>query len=270
MAIARQGLKVKVIGKGHGLARIATRWVWPRSLLLILDRGMGAPRKGQGGSRGVTWPPLDFDINFPHIITVAPTVEIQMHFWKGSKFAGSVGHPMTKMLSASGGLRPFAPLTPWPGALPLDPAGGSAPDPRYRLVIFDATLDSSAFVGRFHLRNKIILHVSVRFVDTVRIVCGAGSVYCNDRMSVRRSVPSIDSSSGVRLVCCWVRAPAADFDGQLQAPRVSANVGNVLLRAEWWGSTQASCAYFCLFLELILLPYLLHCVDSGITYHIPL
>jgi len=28
---------------------------------------------------------------------------------KGAKFAGSVGHPMTKMLSASGG---FAPLTP--------------------------------------------------------------------------------------------------------------------------------------------------------------
>ena len=30
------------------------------------------------------------------------------------------------MLSASGG---FAPMTPWPGALPLDPAGGSAPRP---------------------------------------------------------------------------------------------------------------------------------------------
>ena len=40
-----------------------------------------------------------------------------MHFWKGAKFAGSVWHPMTKMLSASGGLRP---LNPWPGALPLD------------------------------------------------------------------------------------------------------------------------------------------------------
>ena len=66
---------------------------------------MGAPRKGQGGSLD----PLDFDINFSHIITVAPRVEIQMHFWKGAKFAGSVGHPMTKMLSASGG---FAPLIP--------------------------------------------------------------------------------------------------------------------------------------------------------------
>ena len=71
--------------------------------------------------------PLDFDINFSHIITVAPRVEVQMHFWKGAKYAGSVGHPMTKMLSASGGL--------WSGALPLDPAGGSAPDPRYRLVL---------------------------------------------------------------------------------------------------------------------------------------
>ena len=28
----------------------------------------------------------------------------------------------------------FAPLTPRTGALPLDPAGGSAPDPRYRLA----------------------------------------------------------------------------------------------------------------------------------------
>jgi len=48
-----------------------------------------------------------------------------MNFWKGAKFAGFVGHPMTKMLSASGG---FAPC-PWTrlGALP--------PEPRYRLVL---------------------------------------------------------------------------------------------------------------------------------------
>ena len=76
---------------------------------------MGAPRKEQGGSPD----PLDFDINFSHIITVAPTVEVQMHFWKGAKFAGSVGHPMTKMLSASGGLRPLT--------------RGSAPGPRWGL-----------------------------------------------------------------------------------------------------------------------------------------
>jgi len=63
---------------------------------------MGAARKGQGGSPD----PLDFDINFSHIITVAPRVEIQMHFWKGAEFACSVGHPMTKMLSASGGQSP--------------------------------------------------------------------------------------------------------------------------------------------------------------------
>jgi len=29
--------------------------------------------------------------------------------WKGAKFAGSVGHPITKMHSASGGLRPLIP-----------------------------------------------------------------------------------------------------------------------------------------------------------------
>jgi len=73
---------------------------------------MGAPRKGQGGHLT----PLDLDINFSHIITVAPRVEIQMHFWKGANFAGSVGQPMTKMLSASD------PLT-----------RGSAPGPRWGL-----------------------------------------------------------------------------------------------------------------------------------------
>jgi len=80
---------------------------------------MGAPRKGQGGSPD----PLDFDINFYHIITVASRLEIQMDFWKGAKFAGSVGHPMTKMLSASGG-----------GRSPPDPlTRGSAPGPRWGL-----------------------------------------------------------------------------------------------------------------------------------------
>ena len=78
---------------------------------------MGAPRKGQGGSHD----PLNFDINFSHIITVAHRVEIQIHFWKKAKFAGSVGHPMTKMLSVSGGLRPpDQGLCPW---TPLNPVG---------------------------------------------------------------------------------------------------------------------------------------------------
>ena len=77
---------------------------------------MGAPRNGQGGSPD----PLDFDINFSHIITVAPRVEIQMQFWKGAKFAGSIRHPMTKMLSASGGLRP-----PYQGLCPQTPVIGS-------------------------------------------------------------------------------------------------------------------------------------------------
>jgi len=77
---------------------------------------MGAPRKEQGGGSP---DPLDFDLNFSHIITVAPRVEVQMHFWKGAKYAGSVGHPMTKMRSASGGLRPLT--------------RGSAPGPRWGL-----------------------------------------------------------------------------------------------------------------------------------------
>ena len=43
-------------------------------------------------------------------------------------FLAVIGRWKAKRFSASGGLRP---LTPWPGALPLDPAGGSAPRPRY-------------------------------------------------------------------------------------------------------------------------------------------
>ena len=42
----------------------------------------------------------------------------------------SLNIPMLKNCQLQGG---FAPLTPWPGALPLDHAGGSAPDPRYIL-----------------------------------------------------------------------------------------------------------------------------------------
>jgi len=48
------------------------------------------------------------------------------------EFCRSAGRSRTKKLSASGGLRPPGPS---PGALPLDPAGGSAPDSRYRLVL---------------------------------------------------------------------------------------------------------------------------------------
>ena len=45
-------------------------------------------------------------------------------FWKGAKFAGSVGHPMTKNAFSFRGLRPPDPLT---RGSPLDPTGGSAP-----------------------------------------------------------------------------------------------------------------------------------------------
>ena len=48
------------------------------------------------------------------------------------KFAACNGPLKAKSFSASGG---FAPLNPRPGALPLDPAGGSASDPRYRLAL---------------------------------------------------------------------------------------------------------------------------------------
>jgi len=61
------------------------------------------------------------------------SVRIKGHFWKGAKCAGSVGHPMTKMLSASAGLRPPDPLTR--GSAPGPRWGLRPPDPRYRLAL---------------------------------------------------------------------------------------------------------------------------------------
>jgi len=48
------------------------------------------------------------------------------------EFAVSIEHSEAKSVLALGG---FATLTPRPGALSLDPAGGSAPDPPYRLTL---------------------------------------------------------------------------------------------------------------------------------------
>jgi len=42
--------------------------------------------------------------------------------------------------------------------------------------------------------------------------------------SVRPSIPSIDSSSDMRLVCCWVRSRSADSDRCLQAPKLQLRV----------------------------------------------
>ena len=56
---------------------------------------------------------------------------------KMGEFAVSIEHSEAKSVSASGG---FAPLTPRPGALPLDPAGGSAPRPPYRLALRALTM----------------------------------------------------------------------------------------------------------------------------------
>jgi len=58
------------------------------------------------------------------------------------------GHAKTKRHSASGGFAP--PPGPPPGAVPLDPASGSAPDPPYRLSLRDChgirTLCSSKLI----------------------------------------------------------------------------------------------------------------------------
>jgi len=58
------------------------------------------------------------------------SVTIKGHFWIGAKFAGSIGHPLTKMLSASEGLCP-----PDHGLCPWTPLGALPPEPCYRLVL---------------------------------------------------------------------------------------------------------------------------------------
>ena len=58
---------------------------------------------------------------------------ISCHLYSNSLFSGITDQwRIQKKLSASGGLRP---PDPPPGALPLDPAGGSAPRPPFRLAL---------------------------------------------------------------------------------------------------------------------------------------
>jgi len=51
---------------------------------------------------------------------------------KWAKLQFSLNIQKQKVFQLQGG---FAPLTPWPGALRLDPAGGSTPRSRYRLAL---------------------------------------------------------------------------------------------------------------------------------------
>ena len=56
----------------------------------------------------------------------------------------------------------------------------------------------------------------------------------NGPASVRLSVPSVDSSSGVRLVCCWApRRQVISIDSRRR--RSAANAGSVVLAAEGRG-----------------------------------
>ena len=54
-------------------------------------------------------------------------------FGKGAKYAGSVGHSITTMVSACRGLSP--PLPPNQELCPWTPLGALPPDPRYRFVL---------------------------------------------------------------------------------------------------------------------------------------
>ena len=57
-------------------------------------------------SRPPTLTPVDLNKAYCFWYTLLRVTKFERTFWKGAKFAGSVGHPITKMLSASGGLRP--------------------------------------------------------------------------------------------------------------------------------------------------------------------
>ena len=87
--------------------------------LALLGRRHG---RLQEGATGFTWP-LDFDIKFSHIITVAPRVEIQMHLL----FSESVPAPLNIQWPKCFQLQGGGALPPWPLSR------GSAPGPRWGL-----------------------------------------------------------------------------------------------------------------------------------------
>jgi len=82
----------------------------------------------RAGTHRNTVPVLFLITGTPFQSFSAYSCKIYVHLNESDKFAlfGS------KMPSASGG---FALLTPWPGALPLDPTGGTAPRPPYRFAL---------------------------------------------------------------------------------------------------------------------------------------
>jgi len=100
------------------------------------------------------------------------------------EFAASIERSKAKSVSASGGLRP---LTPRPGALPLDPAGGSAPrlDPRYRLAIcalaMPPALPNPKYATDYHIWGAVLeaycklktkLKTSAKLKEVLQVIWG--------------------------------------------------------------------------------------------------
>jgi len=101
-------------------------------------------------------PKMDKSINFHWCTAISDVLwPIGLHFfckdntnciwffafhivWKVVKFPALIERPKAKSVSA---LRGFAPMTPWPGILPLDSAGGSAP----RLPLWGLTVVFGGF-----------------------------------------------------------------------------------------------------------------------------
>ena len=171
---------------------------------------MGATKKGQEGH--VT--PLDFDIIFFHIITVAPRVVIQI---KGLNLSAPLDIQWSKMLSASGGegLCPWTPL----GALPQNPLYARAPhspwclpttDPFRRLWPPCGRLCelpyswSRRLCKRLHLLAALVsaelVVVIQRVFQSVFVYCAAGSrVVDGKSVELWRSVVSAQPSTSFEL-----------------------------------------------------------------------
>ena len=122
------------------------------------------------------------------------------NFRKMGKFAVSIEHSEAKSVSASGGR---SPLTSLLGALPLDPAGGSAPDSRYRLALRALAMPPplpnpkyatvrdptcSKLIVVFFLYNWCVCdfnytmkHSYISFCQNNTLICHVQCLYCLNR-----------------------------------------------------------------------------------------
>ena len=152
-----------------------------------------------------------------------------MHLWKGAKFAGSIGHPMTKLLSGSapGPRWRLCPQTPVIGScsaiamVPLQPLTPSAAYECILVILANQTFFSNTTLAYMHAVTYYVftrpVQLNPRFrsasklVGTVRKVSRAGSMQLT---GVRPSVcPNMGPQQQIR--CCRFAAvgPALSSSG---------------------------------------------------------